>query len=174
MDRPGHKSKKFFVGHEVEHTPTHGQKTLFVIGYQPAQDIQAMLADPFLGIGGKVTHIYFGADHSFVAVNKTDWQSWSNLIETFLDQGYWCTLDFEAKYSDDLLNTRLIGYNTFVPMISVRLPYIRQFNYNTVVKIDDHDFAATNPGVWCHRLHDLQRTDCFTDWSEYSKDETLK
>jgi hypothetical protein len=47
-------------------------------------------------------------------------------------------------------------------------------NYNTVLKIDDRDFADTNPGVWCHRLHDLQSTNGFTHWSAYTKDEVLR
>jgi hypothetical protein len=59
-------------------------------------------------------------------------------------------------------------------MISVKLPYIRQFGYNATIKLDDKDFAATNPGVWCHSLHDLQNYKVFTDWSKYTKDEVIK
>jgi hypothetical protein len=58
-------------------------------------------------------------------------------------------------------------------MISVKMPYIRQLGYNATLKLDDKDFAATNPGVWCHSIHDLQNRDRFTDWSKYTKDETL-
>jgi hypothetical protein len=42
-----------------------------------------------------------------------------------------------------------------------------------MIKIDDRDFAATNPGVWCHNLHDLQSRDAFTDWNQYQHDRTL-
>ena len=38
------------------------------------------------------------------------------------------------------------------------VPYAKQWNYNTMIKIDDKDFKATNPGVWCHSLHDLMDT----------------
>jgi len=68
----------------------------------------------------------------------------------------------------------LVEFHNFIPMISVKLPYIKQFGYNAVIKIDDKDFAATNPGVWCHSLHDLQTREAFTDWSRYTKDEVIK
>ena len=58
-------------------------------------------------------------------------------------------------------------------MISVKIPYAGLLNYNTVIKIDDKDFAATNPGVWCHSLHDLQDREAFTDWSKYTQDEVV-
>jgi hypothetical protein len=43
-----------------------------------------------------------------------------------------------------------------------------------MLKIDDKDFAATNPGVWCHNLRDLMGRDRFTDWDQYGKDEIIK
>jgi hypothetical protein len=58
-------------------------------------------------------------------------------------------------------------------MISVKLPYINQFNYNATLKLDDKDFKATNPGVWCHSLHELQNRKGFTDWTKYTKDEVI-
>jgi hypothetical protein len=58
-------------------------------------------------------------------------------------------------------------------MISVKLPYIQQLGYNATVKIDDKDFEATNPGVWCHSLHELQNRNNFTDWSKYTNDNVL-
>jgi hypothetical protein len=174
MNRPGHESRNFFLGHEVEQTPALGRKTLFVIGLQDAHDIQTLLDDPYTKLGQPVDHIYFGANHSFEPQQSSHWQAWEELIRVFLDQGYWCTLDFDVRYSELVAETVLVEYNTFIPMVSVKIPYIRLMNYNTVVKIDDRDFAATNPGVWCHRLHDLQNTRCFTDWSRYTKDEVLK
>lgn len=174
MNRQGHESKKFFLGREIEHTPARGLKTLFVVGYQDPADIQAVLDDPYVSIGGDVEHIYFGANHSFDIDPGQAWKAWERMIVTFLDLGFWCSLDLPSKHAEPLLETSLIESNNFIPIISIRLPYIRQFNYNTVIKIDDHDFAATNPGVWCHRLHDLQQTQCFTNWNEYQKDEVLR
>jgi hypothetical protein len=74
---------------------------------------------------------------------------------------------------EGLLESGLCEYRNFIPMISVKMPYIRQLGYNATLKLDDKDFAATNPGVWCHSIHDLQNWDHFTDWSKYNKDATL-
>jgi hypothetical protein len=84
------------------------------------------------------------------------------------------TLDLDLAQAEGLLESSLVEFNNFIPMISVKLPYVRQFGYNAVVKIDDKDFAATNPGVWCHSLHDLQKRSVFTDWSKYTKDEVIQ
>ena len=78
--------------------------------------------------------IYFGANHSFNPKWSDEWTQWENLISTFLIRGFWCTLDFDVQYAESLLESNLIEYNCFIPMVSVRLPYIRQFNYNTVIK----------------------------------------
>jgi hypothetical protein len=58
-------------------------------------------------------------------------------------------------------------------MISVKIPYLQQLGYNATVKIDDKDFDATNPGVWCHSLHSLTNPANFTSWREYTKDSVL-
>jgi hypothetical protein len=76
--------------------------------------------------------------------------------------------------AEGLLESSLVEFHNFIPMISVKLPYIRQFGYNATLKLDDRDFQATNPGVWCHSLHDLQKRSRFTDWSKYTQDEVLK
>jgi hypothetical protein len=95
------------------------------------------------------------------------------MIKFFLDRDYLCTLDIDVSCSEGLLESGLTEYHNFIPMISVKLPYINQFGYNATLKIDDKDFQATNPGVWCHSLHDLQDRRRFTDWSQYTKDETV-
>ena len=86
---------------------------------------------------------------------------------------YMCTLDLDASCAEGLIESGLADYNNFIPMISVKLPYVRHLGYNATLKIDDKDFEATNPGVWCHNLQDLQSRKTFTDWSRYTKDETL-
>lgn len=170
MNRPNHEDRKFFFGKEVEHTPAFGQDTLFVVGFQTPADIEKMLSKTTYD----TKHIYFGANQSFDPHSSEDWQIWETMIRAFLDCGFWCTLDFDVRHTELVAETSLVEYNTFIPMISVKIPYVRLMNYNAVVKIDDRDFAATNPGVWCHSLHDLQRRDKFTDWSQYSSDEVLE
>jgi len=169
MDRPGHESVKFFVGEEVEHTPAFGMRTLFVVGIQNVTDIQLQ------AIQHKCTHIYFGANQSFPKIKTTDkeWFKWEDMIMPFLDNTYMCTLDIDVSCAEGLLEGSLIERHNFIPMISVKLPYIKQLGYNATLKLDDKDFRATNPGVWCHNIHDLQDRAVFTDWSKYTKDETL-
>jgi len=168
MNREGHENVQFFYGTEVEHTPALGKKTLFVVGVQATNDIAAHIQG--------CEHIYFGANQSFpnLAINDADaWWAWEDMITTFLKKDYLCTLDIDAGCAEGLLESGLCEHNNFIPMISVKLPYIQQLGYNATLKLDDKDFAATNPGVWCHSIHELQNRDHFTDWSKYTKDEVL-
>ena len=101
------------------------------------------------------------------------WRPWDDMVKYFLNKGYLCTLDIDVKSVEGLAESTLCEYNNFIPMISVKLPYVQLLGYNATIKLDDKDFAATNPGVWCHSLHDLRNRDVFTDWSKYTKDERL-
>jgi hypothetical protein len=168
MNREGHENTKFFYGTEVEHTPALGKKTLFVVGVQSVDDIAANIQG--------CEHIYFGANQSFPNINSNNfikWSQWENMISYFLQKGYLCTLDIDVNCVEGLLESSLTEDYNFIPMISVKLPYIKLLGYNATLKLDDKDFAATNPGVWCHSIHELQNRDHFTDWSKYTKDETL-
>lgn len=179
MNREGHSNVKFFTGTEIEHTPTYGQKTLFVVGLQNPKEILDILAEhrSHLDTTKHITHVYFGANMSFPSSIRTNdavfWNPWENMIQACLDAGYWCTLDIDVACVEGLLETALCEHNHFIPMISVKLPYVRQLGYNATLKLDDKDFDATNPGVWCHSLHALQKRSVFTDWSKYTKDQTL-
>lgn len=167
MDREGHEDTKFFIGTEVEHTPAHGQRTLFVVGYQPKEEILAR------ALNNACPHIYLGANQSFHPKDSQAWAAWDTLLNDMLKEGIWLTLDFDVSLAEEVLECGMTEYATFIPMISVKLPYMKQFNYNTTIKLDDKDFKATNPGVWCHSLHDLQTRDTFTDWTKYTKDEII-
>ena len=169
MIRDGHDDLvNFFTGVEVEHTPAHGLKTLFVVGVRSFESISEHL------IGCE--HIYFGANMSFPnpeVDNYDEWHKWERMINFFLDKEYLCTLDVDVSSAEGLIESGLCERHNFIPMISVKVPYAQQLGYNATIKIDDKDFAATNPGVWCHSLHDLQNRDTFTPWSKYTKDKTL-
>ena len=95
---------------------------------------------------------------------------WETMIYHFLDKDIWCTLDVDISCVEGVAESGLCEHNHFIPMISAKLPYIRQLGYNATLKIDDKDFKATNPGVWCHSLHTLQNQDNFTHWSKYEDD----
>ena len=166
MDRPGHNNAEFFFGREVEHTPTLDQHTLFVIGYQSVESIEQALAQSTQDI----QHIFFGANDSYHPKTNPDYVGWENVIQTFLGRGYWCSLDIPFQYVEEFHEGGLCEHDRFIPIIKIPIPYIKLWNYNTCIKIDDKDFAATNPGVWVHNLHDVLDREKFTDWSKYDKD----
>ena len=162
---------KFFTGVEIEHTPAHNMQTLFVVGVQDVKTIKT------LAVANKCQHIYFGANQSFPKIECDDariWKLWEHMITSCLEADFWCTLDIDAHCVEGLLEGGLVEYRRFIPQISVKLPYLQQLGYNATLKIDDKDFAATNPGVWCHRLRDLTSTETFTNWDQYGKDEIIK
>ena len=176
MIREGHENTEFFVGTEIETSPAHGKPTLFVVGLQPVDIIQWKLSDANSRRRDPITHIYFGANQSFPNPELNDaqtWAQWEKMILPFLDQGIWCTLDLDVRCVEGLAEGSLTEHALFIPMISVKMPYIKLLGYNTTIKLDDKDFQATNPGVWCHTLHDLMNRDKFTSWDLYTKDQTL-
>lgn len=171
------KSVKFFIGTEVEHTPAHGKKTLFVVGLQAFDEIQKVLDDPFTHLGGPVEHVYFGANMSFPKLATNDfhgWSPWEYLIAQTLDAGLWCTLDLDIGQVEGLLESGLTENAKFIPMISAKLPYIQLLGYNATIKLDDLGFNQTNSGVWCHSIHSLMDRKVYTDWSQYTKDTVIK
>jgi hypothetical protein len=155
----------FFFGKEVEHTPAYGMKTLFVVGIQGFDEITSKLQG--------CEHIFFGANHSFNPKDNLEWQRWESMIQCFLDAGYLCSLDIPLSAVEQFNDGGLNEYNNFIPQIRVPIPYIKLWNYNTMIKIDDKDFNATNPGVWSHSLHTLMDRNKFTDWSQYKNDSVL-
>jgi hypothetical protein len=160
-----------FLGTEVEHTPAYGEPTLFVVGVQPYDEIVAQARE------NEVTHIYFGANQSFpkLEINDADnWRLWESMIDECLSRGFLCTLDLDISCAEGLLESFLVERHNFIPMISVKLPYIQQYGYNATIKLDDKDFNATNPGVWCHSLQNLKNRRNFTPWSKYTQDKVIK
>ena len=166
----------FFIGKEVEHTPAYDMDTLFVVGVQNVKDIiweaQSYHCD----------HIFCGANHSFdpmteMLTNGKDLfdtiDPWDKMITALLEAGFLVTLDFNSTDLQKVLEMRCNEMQNFIPQVCIRLPYIELLNYNAVLKLDDTDFKASNPGVWCHRIHNLMDPDLFTPWKDYSKDTPL-
>ena len=161
----------YFVGTEIERTPAYGMRTLFVVGVHNPFDVleQAQLND--------CDHIYFGANQSFPNIQTDDadaWRPWEQMIDQCLENDYWCTLDFDVNVVQGVLECMFIGHRRFIPQISVKIPYLTQLGYNATIKLDDIDFAHSNPGVWCHTLHSLTTRETFTNWDQYGKDEIIK
>jgi hypothetical protein len=165
----------YFTGVEIEHTPACGMRTLFVVGLRHPQDVisKAKTAD--------CKHIFVGANQSFDPMRALvgssnlydDIEPWDNMITDLLNDGFIVTLDFDIDYVQVILEMKCQTHINFIPQISAKIPDIKKLNYNTMLKIDDTDFKASNPGVWCHKLHNLMNDNVFTGWREYEKDEPL-
>ena len=166
MNRSGHESGDFFFGREVEHTPAYGMDTLFVIGYHTQEEIEQHL-------DRDIRHIFFGANHSFDPKAPEEWRKWESMITYFLERDYLCTLDIPIGAVEEFNDGSLCDFRNFIPQIRVSVPYTKLWNYNTMLKIDDKDFDATNPGVWCHSLHSLMSRETFTGWDDYEGDREL-
>lgn len=155
----------FFKGKEIEHTPAFGMETLFVVGLQSTNTIARHLEG--------CEHIFFGANHSFNPTSPDQWREWEQMIKFFLEKEYLCSLDIPISCVEEFNDGGLCDFNNFIPQIRVPVPYIKLWNYNTMLKIDDKDFNSTNPGVWSHSLHKLMNRENFTDWSKYSNDKVI-
>lgn len=165
----------FFIGDEVEHTPAFGMRTLFVTGVQPTDAIDSILNDQnsYNDTSKHIKHIFFGANHSYNPANYDEHKDWEEMIFYFLDKDYLCSLDIPINQVEEFHESGYCERDNFIPQIRVPIPYIKLWNYNTMLKIDDKDFKATNPGVWSHSLHNLLDRNKFTDWSKYGKDQIL-
>ena len=165
----------FFIGNEVEHTPAYGMKTLFVTGVQPTDAIDSILNDQnsYTDTTKHICHIFFGANHSYNPSIPEEHHAWEEMIYYYLEKGYLCSLDIPMNQVEEFNESGLCERDNFIPQIRVPIPYIKLWNYNTMLKIDDRDFKATNPGVWSHSLHTLMDRSKFTDWSQYTNDKIL-
>jgi hypothetical protein len=157
----------YFTGYEVEHTICHGMKTLFVVGTPPLEEILQRANEDT-----DIKQIYFGTSQSFKPKSTThsEWAPWDDVIFGCLKAGYWVTLDFGIEHVEGVIESGYNEHDRFVPMISCKLPYIKQLNYNATLKLDDITWGKTNSGVWTHQLHDLMSKDKYTYWDQYTQD----
>ena len=156
----------FFVGAEVEKTATEGMKTLFVVGLQRTATVVRHAEKT----GAK--HIYFGANHSYKVLDGGEVAQIAGQLKYFLDKDYHVTIDTNPAYRFKDI-TELLTYPKFTIVYGIRMDNIVDMKGNVVIKLDDADFKATNPGVWCWSVRDMIDDKHFTDWSEYGADETL-
>jgi len=168
LDTTQRQKTDYFIGIEVENTAMKGEQTLFIVGVKEVKDI----VERALKHG--VRHLYFGTSQSFNPKTERDWTAWTHMIRELLDKKFWCTLDFDVKYAEQVLASGFDEYDNYISMLSVKLPYIKQFNYNATLKVDDMTWGHSNSGVWCHSLHSLQDRSVYTDWKDYKGDEPIK
>jgi hypothetical protein len=153
----------FFVGVEIEKTPAYGLKTLFVTGIHTVEKIIELYNEH------SCSHIFLGANQSY----NYSLDKWNQMITGVLDYEILVTLDFDIDKLSWIKNQPWFNRENFIPQISFKIPNIKNLNKNTMLKLDDIDFKATNPGVWCHKLSDLQTDETFTGWEEYKGDTPL-
>ena len=168
----------YFTGYEVEHTVCHGMYTLFVGGTPPLEEVLRIADDTqsYLDENKRIKQIYFGTSQSFnpKSISHEEYKRWDEVIVGCLEAGYWVALDFGVEHIEGVLESCYNEYPKFIPMISVKLPYINQLNYNATIKLDDRTWGATNPGVWTHQLHDLMNMKNYTHWDQYTQDKEIK
>lgn len=157
-------NNQFFVKKYLENTPAQGLTTLFVTGVHPVDAIQEWIDD--LSLTDPIRHIKFGIDQSYDPKFYYQYTSWENMIIPFLKKGFLCSLDIPLYCVREFNDGNLCEYQNFIPEICVPIPYIKTWNYNTIVKIDDFVDHSTNPGVWCHSLHSLMDRSKFSGWSQ--------
>jgi hypothetical protein len=167
-----------FRGLEIERTLAYGLQTLFISGCYDITTLE-MFMNPNYAYARGIEHVYLGANQSF---DPGDWRNghfeltdrWTIMIEWFLKnfKGL-VTLDFDVSHIEWVLDGGFTESHNFIPQVSVKLPHIQQLGYNAVLKMDDRDFNSTNPGVWCHSVHQLMDRNNFTDWTRYGKDAPL-
>jgi hypothetical protein len=152
----------FFTGKEVEHTKMFGCWTLFVVGTPPIEQIIERCQ--------VIDHVYLGTSQSFNPNTEEDWYAWSTLIGQCIDVGFTVTLDLDVKYASELRHYAWASSDKFIPMISVKMPYIDKLSNNACLKIDDTTWGYSNQGVWTHRLKKLKDDKLFTPWDHYEGD----
>ena len=170
LDTNERQAVTYFTGYEVEHTICHGMYALFVVGTPLLDEILTKAREL------NVKHIYFGTSQSFnpKSISHEEYKAWDDVIIGCLQENYWVSLDFGVEHIEGVLESAYNEYPRFVPMISVKLPYINQLNYNATLKLDDRTWGATNPGVWTHHLQSLMSKDKYTYWDQYTQDTEIK
>ena len=165
-----HDDVDYFVGREVEKTPAYYKDTLFVVGVKDPKEVVKQATR------NGCDHIYLGANQSFVidGITEDEHEAWQKMVDELLHSGFWVTLDYDVKFHEEVLENGWNEHDQFISMISVKLPYVNQLNYNACIKIDDKDFKATNPGVWVSYVQQHLDRDKFTGWEKYTSDQPIK
>ena len=178
--RKGHEGVRYFIGPEIEQTPAFNKKTLFVVGLQDTAQVEKLAKEH------SVKHIFLTANRSFDSVDLVNGtymvgdtlaSDWEKQIQYLLDMGYMVSIDYPAHKHVmvlNILNKGIWQSRNFVPILSVAVPHVNTSNPNLTIKIDDINFGATNPGVWCLNHHEVTDSNRFTSWNEYGDDVVLQ
>jgi len=156
---------KVFVGTEIEHTPAHGEKTLFLATNELTTDQIVDLAEL-----NACEAIYYGANRKYMHNHGTQLAQ----ITKLLDIGYYVTVDYQYSIHEQVKEKFRSVWNRekFIPFCSIIFPKSEDDD-NLCIKVDDVDFNKTNPGVWTMTMNHFKQTAGFTGWNEYKSDQPL-
>lgn len=154
----------YFIGTEIEDTCLRGERTLFIVGIRPVEEILKIAQQQ------NIKCLYFGTSQSFNPVTLEDYKSWEDMMQSLLEKDYWVSLDFGIEHIQTVINSSINNHSKFVPMISAKIPNYQTLNKNATLKIDDTTWGHSNSGVWSRNLKDLTQVMHYTDWSEYVGD----
>ena len=140
-----------------------------------AKHTKAMYEDFWDGRKYNISEDSEYANQSFVidGITEDEHEAWQKMVDELLHSGFWVTLDYDVKFHEEVLENGWNEHDQFISMISVKLPYVNQLNYNACIKIDDKDFKATNPGVWVSYVQQHLDRDKFTGWERYKDDKEV-
>lgn len=157
----------YYVGENVEKTLAYGHRTLFLNEYRPPQMCIDIAKDR------SCTHIYIGANGTFKPKNNEEWAEYDVFVEAVTAAGFLVTMEHNLTQSAWFLDSCFADNIMVIPVLSVEIPYISQYGNQACIKITDKSFGETNPGVWVHSYNDITKTDAFTHWSKYNKDQAV-
>jgi len=150
----------FFYGFEVENTPAKGLGTAWLVGLPADGDTAVSLAYGY-------PQLRMGANNSFNPKSDAEWGKWEEVLLYAINNGVeWVSLEFGIEHYMRVLESSIVEYPNFIPILKIDMPYINQLGYNSVLKIGD-TAEKTNPGSWTVYVHELISRKAYTPNSHY-------
>lgn len=164
---------KAFIGKEIERTHAYGLHTLFLDPSHLSNDEMIILIAETEGI----EHVYLNANHYPIEDDL--------VFARYLDVLLYCesntkikavTIEIQKPDKLEKFLPILDRFNKILFNVSIKIPHVESYAHRIAIKIDDSDFKATNPGVWCHLVDDLiyHAEHAFTPWDHYKNDKVIK
>jgi len=153
----------FFYGFEVENTPAKGLGTVWIVGLPT--DCYGVTA-----VAHGYSQLRMGANNSFNPTSTAEWERWEEVLLYALDNGVeWVSLEFGIEHYNRVLESCVIEYPNFIPILKIDMPYINQLGYNAVLKIGDTK-EKTNPGNWTVYVQELISRKAYTHHTHYPQE----
>lgn len=140
------------LGTEQLKSPAHNLTTLFLTGLFSNEDISEFIEQcqtflytkedtvPFL------KHLCFGVDGSYDGKNTLKWKA---VINHFLKEGFWCSLEVEQAYSPLIQKSGLCKHAKFIPIVNLKMSAVRNLGHNAVLRLNNgHQIKERDS--WCY------------------------